>query len=276
MNRIAFTLSLVLALLVTVASGAGLLMSWELYAKETADWYAQCIGQDIADLFIALPFLLVSSWLAYHGNRKAHLVHAGVLAYLIYTFTIYCFAVHFNRLFIVYCVTLGLAAYLFGWFVLSQYARRVTISFDKATLAKITGVYLIAIAFMFYVLWLLQVIPANIENIVPKEINDAGLLTNPVHVIDLAICLPGIFITGILLLRKHWFAYLLAPVILTFFVLMDSTICVLLFIAGWKASEGVNIAMLLLALFSSALLIAWLRGMDSKDTASTKRKASAS
>ena len=250
MNRIVFRLSLVLALSVTIASGAGLLMSWELYASETADWYAQCIGQDIADLFIALPFLIVSSWFAYRGNRKAHLVYAGVLAYVIYTFTIYCFAVHFNRLFIVYCVTLGLAAFLFAWFVLSQYARRVTISFNKTTLAKITGVYLIAIAIIFYVLWLLQVIPANIQNIVPMEITDTGLLTNPVHVIDLSICLPGILIIGILLLRKHWFAYLLAPGILTFFVLMDSTICVLLFIAGWKASKGVNIAMLLLALLS--------------------------
>jgi len=266
MNRIVFRLSLLLALLVIAANGSGLLMASQLYAKETANWFAQSIGQDMADLFIALPFLLISSWLAYRGNKKALLIWAGVLAYLGYTFTIYCFAIHFNRLFIVYCFTLGLAVYLFAWFVLSQYREPVKEWFSGSGPARVAGIYMIAIAAIFYVLWLMQIIPAGINNTIPREIADTGLFTNPVHVLDLSICLPGILMTGALLLRRHSLGFLLAPAILTFFILMDITIGGLMVVMNWRGLEpnnGIVIVMLLLALFSTILLIALLRNMDS-------------
>ena len=237
-------------------------MSWQLYAKETPDWYAQSIGQDMADLFIVLPFLLISSWLAYRGIRKSLLIWAGVIAYIVYTFTIYCFAIHFNQLFIIYCLTLGLAIYLLAWFILSQYAKPVKEWFNNKAPVKLAGIYMISIAVIFYVLWLMQIIPANVNYNVPKEIADAGLFTNPVHVLDLSVCLPAIFITGILLLRHHWIGFLLAPAVLTFFILMDLSIGGLTIIMKWRgleANDGIVVAMLLLALFSTYLLIALLR-----------------
>ena len=36
----------------------------------------------------------------------------------------------------------------------------------------------------------------------PQSVIDSGLLINPVHVLDLAICLPAFVITGIALLKK--------------------------------------------------------------------------
>jgi len=262
MSKIPFRLSLLLALLLIVANGGGLTMSWQLYTKETPDWFAQSIGQDMADIFIVLPFLLVSSLLAYRGSKKAFLIWAGVMAYIVYTFTIYCFAIHFNQLFIVYCLALGLAVYLLAWFILSQYARPVKEWFNNKAPVKLAGIYMITIAIIFYVLWLMQIVPANINNTVPKEISDTGLFTNPVHVLDLSVCLPTIFITGILLLRRHWFAFLLAPAVLTFFILMDGTIGGLMIIMKWRGLEANNavvVVMLILALFSTYLLIALLR-----------------
>jgi hypothetical protein len=37
----------------------------------------------------------------------------------------------------------------------------------------------------------------------PENLLTTGLPTNPVHVIDLAIILPGIFMTGIMLIKKQ-------------------------------------------------------------------------
>jgi len=262
MNKNVFRFSLLLAWLVVIANGGGLTLSFQLYAKETPDWYAQSIGQDMADIFIVLPFLLISSWLAYRGSKKALLIWAGAIAYIVYTFTIYCFAIHFNQFFIIYCITLGLAVYLLGWFILSQYAKPVKEWFNKKTPVKLAGIYMIAIAVIFYILWLIQIIPAQIDNTVPKEIADTGLFTNPVHVLDLSVCLPTIFITGILLLRRHWFAFLLAPAILTFFILMDLTIGGLMIMMKWRgleANDTIVAVMFVLALFSTYLLIALLR-----------------
>ena len=90
------------ALLMAVASLGGLL--WPgTYARETASWTAQAVGQDWADLLIAVPWLLVAGVLARAGSRRALLVLGGGYLYTIYEFAIYAFAVRFNALFLVYC-----------------------------------------------------------------------------------------------------------------------------------------------------------------------------
>src|SRR6185503_15533855 len=91
-NRKPFILiiSLVLAGLVIIVSLAGILIP-NFYSVETPDWQAQSIGQDIVDLFVIVPCLIITSVFAYRNNRKAMLVWGGVLCYLIYTFIFYCF-----------------------------------------------------------------------------------------------------------------------------------------------------------------------------------------
>src|SRR6185295_1303389 len=98
---------------------------------------------------------------------------------------------------------------------------------NKVTL-KLTGIYFIALSAVFYFLWLSEIVPAVINNKVPSSLIEVGLFTNPVHVIDISIFLPGMFITGILVLREKPLGYLLAPALLSFFILMDITI-------GWLA-----------------------------------------
>jgi hypothetical protein len=263
-EKILFRLSLILAALVLIASGTGLIMQEQVYANETPNWVAQSIGQDMIDLFIVLPALIITSLLVYRQSKKALLIWAGVVAYLIYTFVIYCFAVHFNRLFVVYCLILGLSVYLFIWFLLSQYRLPVRDWFNEKIPGRLIGMYMIIIAAGFYILWLMQIIPANIQNIAPKELTDAGLFTNPVHVLDLSVCLPGIIITGILLLRRHPAGLLLTPVVLTFFTLMDITIGGLVLVLKWKGLEAnsvLTVIMFVLALVSAVLLILFFRSM---------------
>ncbi|MBL7742199.1 MAG: hypothetical protein JNN00_01885 [Chitinophagaceae bacterium] len=263
-----FLLSLLLSLLVIIANVSGLLFPDVLYAKETANWYAQCIGQDIADLLFALPALVISSLLTYRQNKKALLVWAGTLAYLIYTFTIYSFAVQFNSLFIVYCLALGLSVYLLLWFLLTHFNRPVHTWFDEKVPAKGTGWYLIIIACLFYLLWLSAIIPAIAGNRIPEELAQVGLPANPVHVIDLSVCLPGIFITGILLLKRHRLGYLLAPAVLTFFVIMDLSLGSLMIVIAWRglASNPVLMGvMFALAVVSFVLLFLFMRSVKDKE-----------
>jgi hypothetical protein len=115
---------------------------------------------------------------------------------------------------------------------------------------------------LFYLLWLAEILPAVLANEMPRSLADAGLPTNPVHVIDLSVFLPGVLITGVLLLKQRPLGYLLTPVLLTFFVLMDITIGTLMLILnarGQKTDLGIAVMMAIFAIFSLILLILHLR-----------------
>jgi hypothetical protein len=266
-NKAILFFSFPLAIFVIIVSYAGLFIP-ETYAKETDNWQAQALAQDFFDLFLITPLLLITSWLAYKKSRLALLLWNGLLVYLIYTFVLFCFAVHFNYLFIIYCLTLGLSFYAFIFFLLSQIKESVTYWFNDKIPVKTVGIYLIILSGLFYLLWLSEIIPANISNTTPATIIEGGLITNPVHALDLSVVLPGMMIIAILLLKKRPLGLLLAPAVLTFAILMDITIGTLVIVMDMRGIEtdlSITVIMGLMALFSLVLLIWFLKGLIVKN-----------
>jgi hypothetical protein len=258
LNKVIPILSLPLTIFAGVSSCAGILIP-DFYSSETLNWQAQSAGQDIIDLFLIVPVLLVSAFFARRHNKNALLIWAGTVMYLSYTFLIYCFDVHFNRLFIIYCMTLGLSFYSLLYFFYSQMKTLDVMDVKVPALIKTAGIYFLITACLFYFLWLSEIIPAMMDNTIPKSLRDVGLPTNAVHVIDLSLFLPGIFITGILLLKKRQAGFLLAPIMLTFFVLMDITICGLIIIMQRKQVEDNLSAAAMMSVFAviSICLLTW-------------------
>jgi hypothetical protein len=128
--------------------------------------------------------------------------------------------------------------------------------------ASFFGVYFLIISVLFYFLWLSEIVPAIISATVPKSVSDAGLFTNAVHVIDLSIVLPCIFITGVLVLKRNILGFILAPIMLTFFILMDITIgflAIMIKIQGVGSDLYVASIMGLLAVISSFLLALYFK-----------------
>jgi hypothetical protein len=227
------------------------------YIKETPNWQAQSIGQDIMNLFLIVPVLLVSAFLAYRKNRIGLLLWGGTNLYLIYTYCLYAFDVHFNNLFIIYCINLGLSFYALLYFIYLQIKKPVIVQLQNSRLQKITGYYFIAVAICFYALWLMEIIPAIMNDTIPASLEEAGLFTNGVHVIDLSVFLPGLLIIGVMVLRKRTLGFILAPVGLTFMVLMDLSIAGLMVVLknrGLEANMGVMAMMGGLALITMLLL----------------------
>jgi len=212
--------SLLISVLVVVASLYGLLDP-SIYSKETLNWATQAKGQDLGNL-LAVPILLVCGYMYYKGSFKAALLWLGTLLYLIYAYIVYAVAVHFNVLFLVYVAILGLGSY----------AVLLTIGDIRSRESKYPGLSvrnyaaytIMAIGALFGLLWLSEIIPALIAGNVPQSIQDAGLWVNPIHVIDLAIVLPGFLLTGYYALKnKSNGLFFLAPW-LTFSVLMGLSI----------------------------------------------------
>lgn len=225
------------------------------YAKETPNWELQSWVQDLVNLFIATPLLAVSALLAFKGNKTSFVIWAGTIVYLIYTFVIYCFAIHFNSLFLFYCFNLGLAFYSILFFISSMKKSALKEYANAHAGKKLISIFFITIALFFYALWLMEILPAVESGTTPSSLADVGLTTNPVHVIDLAIFLPGVFITGIMLWRNKYTGLVLTPVILTFFVLMNITIGLInFFMFQTKLSDSMMLTWIMGALALISLL----------------------
>jgi hypothetical protein len=267
-GKVILSLSIPLSILIAVASCIGI-STPDVYARETFNWQVQSVGQDRIDLFLVVPALVITAVLAYRKNHVAGLLWSGVLVYILYTFIIYSFSVHFNRLFVIYCFTLGLSFYSLAWFIYSQGKTPFINEINRSIVAKATGIFFLILSLAFYFLWLSEIVPAIIDHAIPKGLTETGLVTNPVHVIDLSVILPGILITGILLLKRKPAGLLFAIIILTFFVLMNITIGWLAFIMrqkGLVSNLFVTIIMGALSLISVAFLVWNIKNIKTKIT----------
>lgn len=189
-------------LLIVMTSLGGLLFE-NSYSRETAEWVAQAVGQDIIDLALVVPTMLISAFLVRRGKKSALFVWLGAMLYTSYTFVIYSFGVHFNSLFLVYCWTLGLAVYAFITLVVQITPAVVKGWFDENRHEHLMSIFVLAAGVLFYLMWLKDDLPAMIGNRAPENLRESGLLTNPVHVLDYSLILPGFIVSSILLLKRH-------------------------------------------------------------------------
>jgi hypothetical protein len=219
-------LSWVIALLLIITACFGI-FSNEPYIRETSNWRTQSIGQDKINLFIIVPVLLISGMKSYYRKTNYLFIFCGCLLFLIYTFTVYCFDIHFNSLFLVYCLTLGISFYTFIYVLYRLWLQISDDLYHVRLPVRSLRIFLFITVLAFGFLWLREDVTAILLTVPSITLKDAGLFTNPVHVLDLAIFLPGFCIVAHLLKKNNALGKLLVPCILFFSALMDITMLVL-------------------------------------------------
>lgn len=253
-------LGFTLSLLVLVSSLCGLLLK-STYILETENWRIQSIGQDLADLFLVFPVLLISGIQAYRQIKPWTLIFGGTVLFIAYTYAIYCFDLHFNQLFLVYCMSFGLSVYSFLYFLWIERFHGVKPDIAETLPVKGIAFFLIGSSISFSLLWLSDIIPALLHNGVPASLPATGLMTNPVHVLDLSLLLPALFIDAILLLKKRPSALRLTPALLVFCTLMYLNIAGLVIFMHFRNMGGnltISLIMTGLAAISAYLLTVYL------------------
>ncbi len=254
--------SLLLAALVTTAALGGILLP-STYGREAASWAAQGVGQDWVNLLVVAPAIAVLAVAVSRGSRRARLLLGGALLYVAYSFLFYVFAVHFNRLFLVYCACLGLGFYGLQAVLLELWPEPMWNWFDVAAPRRAAGTWLVTLGTAFAVLWLSQVVPALWEGGDPVGSAELGLLTNPAHVLDLSFLCPLMLATGTSAFRRGRLGGVMAPILLAFSVVLA------LAVVGNAVSmerQGVGRAMPMagaagvVAVVSIGLLVRFLRG----------------
>ena len=261
--EIIIVLSLALAVTLAIVSYYGVFVS-ATYERETASMAAQGTGQDIVNLFFAVPLLIVTLIFMLRDSKVAFYIYGGTVLYILYSFVIYCFGVNFNNLFLLYCITLGLSLYSFILILYELSRMDVQNWFGTKVPARSIGIYLIIISLMFYLLWFKEIIPAILHNSIPKSVSDYNLLVNPVHVIDIAFVLPGLIITATLLMRKHRAGYILAPISLVFIIILAIALTgmvIMLKARGIGDEASVAGIFIILAVISFIFLLVFLRNI---------------
>jgi len=236
--------SVIVAALTALTSLCGLLLE-ETCARETASWAARAAGQDAANLLVAVALLFAALFVR-RSSLRAYLAWLGLLVYLVYAFAIYAFAVRFQFLFPVYVAVLGLSSYTLAGGLLVAGPTRSGSAPGLNRWSGATALYLIVVGSLFGLLWLAEVVPAAVSGIPPASLAENGLLTNPVHILDLAILLPGMVAAGDLLMRGAFAGRHAAAQLLVFAVAMG---------LGILAGFGFSVARGLPVLLPAAVMI---------------------
>lgn len=250
-----------IAVLAWVGSVLSLVFEDAIYGKETPNWAAQSVGQDIANL-IAFSVLMGAALLAARGSVRARLVAIGLLIYSAYTYAIYAFALHFGPLFLVWVAVFGLSVYALIGVLANIDGNNVRSALAGGSGERLAARLLMGIGIAFGVLWLSETVPAILTRTTPEALRDVGLVTNPVHVLDLALFLPALIIAGRWLAKGRPMGYVLAPALLvaTFFLALGIISLMIVSAArGLEAALVVGIVVGILALVEALAAFNLLR-----------------
>jgi hypothetical protein len=255
---------------------AALLMAWvsyrgisssATYGEETLNWAAQATGQDYVNLFLAAPLLLICAYFLLRGSLRAYLVWLGVLIYMVYSYILYAFFVHFGPNFLVYVAILGLSFYSAVGSLMEFDLQNPINTFFRARVAY-ARILLGAIGILFYFLWLSDIWRALSTDSLPSGVSEIGTSINPIHVLDMAFILPGALITAYLLGEKKLGGYLFAVPLLTFFTVMGVAIIAMFRVLadkGFPSAPAQSVLMGLIALLSVVISYDFLRGVSEQD-----------
>jgi hypothetical protein len=234
--HVADRLAVVAIVLAAVAGAAGLFVPG-LY-RDTAEGIRQTRATDLVTLLIAVPALAIGLWRAVAGSAGGRLVAIAALGYLAYSYAIYAFSVVIDPLTPVHIAILGLAT----WSLVLSLFGLDDATIDRATRFRLsrrtTGGLLIAVAGLFAILWLSQIVGAITSGRLPAAVSDLGLPTSPVYSLDLAFAVPLITLAGVWLIRRDRRGPAGAVAGLAFLIILGLSV---LAIFAFEAAAGVAV-----------------------------------
>jgi hypothetical protein len=203
-SRTWIRLSWLVSVLMALASAAGVFVP-AVYAKETPSWAAQAVGQDLVNLALVFPVLLITTWRVQRGSVRALTLWLGALIYVVYSYLMYAFFVHFGPMFPIYVAVLGLSAYTLVGAAASLDLEALRRYWPTNFRLRSASAFLVIVGVGFALLWLSAIARALAAGTAPEAVAEAGMPVNPVHVLDLAFLLPLAVVTGIAQWRRRAF-----------------------------------------------------------------------
>jgi hypothetical protein len=195
---LAYAFSLVITLLMTTAAIAGILYPNIIYP--TDELLQSFMPNDMINLFIGVPILLGSMWLARRGQLIGLLFWPGALFYVLYNYFAYIFAMPFNVMFLLYLSLVTLSAYTIIGLVASIDGTAVKQRLTGIVPERAAGGVLAGLGILFS-LRAISVMVAALVNQTPIATIELSVLIS-----DFIIS-PALIIGGVLLWRREALGY---------------------------------------------------------------------
>lgn len=183
-----------------------------LYKNDSISVVAQGKATDVVTLVFAIPMLILSLIFSLKGSFRGRLLLSGALGYFLYTYMSYVFLWMYNSFFIVYIIIMSSSFFAFILSLMSFDIRNIAFMFNEKLPVRFLGGFQFFVAFIISMLWLGKIIPSILNGITPNGLEHYTTLV--IQAMDLGFVVPASIISGIQLIKKRPFGYLLSSVII--------------------------------------------------------------
>ena len=193
-----YAISLVIAVLMAIASVAGLLNQTIVYPTE--ELLQSFVPNDAVNLVIGLPILLGSMWLARRGKLIGLLLWPGALFYVFYTYVVYVFSMPVNVAFLMHLTLVTSSAYAMIGLIAGIDGKAVQDQLTGSVPERFGGGVLAGLGFLIFV----RVASVMVSGLVSQTpFTETELALN---VSDFVLA-PAWVIGGVLLWRRRALGY---------------------------------------------------------------------
>lgn len=183
-----------------------------IYKHDSISIVAQGKAQDVVTVLLGIPLLLISLYISRNGLLKGKLLLAGTLGYFLYTYVSYVFLWMYNPLFLVYVVLMSASFFSFTLTMMSFDVDKLSSYFKEGLPVRFIGGVQIFISVMLLMLWLGKIVPALINGTTPEGLDHYTTLV--IQGMDLGFIVPIAFISGVLIIKRKPFGYLLSSIVI--------------------------------------------------------------
>ena len=251
------SLSVLAALLAAAGSVIGILMPEKIYGQETSVLFNASLAQDLVNLLIVAPVMVILALRASRGSLRSWLCVIGFLAFTAYNYAIYAFSIHFGPLFLPWVAVLGLSVFAGAGSLASLSRSGMRVPFASMAV-RLPGWFLIAAAALFAFQWLGESVLDVLAGRPSTSAATWGVPTSPVHVLDLAFFLPAVCASGVQLLRRHRMGYATAAGSLVFLGLTCLPILLTPFVAQVRGDvPGWSVMVPIILIAATTLVVLW-------------------
>lgn len=212
--RLAHILSVLIATLVVIAAGGGLLMPG-LYERVAPDFLApRAHGHDLVSLLMT-PILMLSLVLATRGSLRALFIWLGLLGFFFYNYAVYAFDDLYTPFFLIYITLVGLPVFCLLAVLCNLDVVRLRSSLRRKMPVKAASIYFTVSALSLALLRLVRLT----DGIILQETRQE----TAVIVLDLALLLPALLIAALWFWRRRTWGYVWAAILLVISVALGAS-----------------------------------------------------
>lgn len=200
-----------------------------LYQYDSVSGAAQQIGGDVVTLFIGVPVLLFSIFLAARGSLRGRLLLSGTLGYFLYTYASVAFLLAYNQLFLLYVALFSLSLFALIISLTTLDLKELPAHFSSTRSRWPVAGFLFLIGTFLIISWVGRlIIPPLLKGEAPTALESYTTLV--IQVLDLGVIVPIMYLSGVLWLKRSALGYLLVSVVLIKVVMLSAAISAMIIV----------------------------------------------